>query len=334
MRVGGTGDAALTAMLRQQTAAVKVEVQRLTDEMTTGTAADLGRRVGGDFGPLAGLDATLSRLIAFETAAESAALQAGAIQTTLGSLDSLAADMGAALLTAAGASQPAQLAATLGTAEDQFAAAVSLLNTRFGDRALFAGQELQGRALADAGTILTALEAAIVGAVGADEIATATAAWFADPTGFLATAYQGGAALEAFGVGPGEMAALDVTAADTGLRGTLEGLALAALLDRGALAGSETGQALLARRAGERLIETQTDRASLAARLGTVEGLIEDARTRTGAERAALEIARIGLIETDPYEASVRLEAAQSRLETIYSITARLARLSLTDFLR
>jgi flagellar hook-associated protein 3 FlgL len=36
----------------------------------------------------------------------------------------------------------------------------------------------------------------------------------------------------------------------------------------------------------------------------------------------------------DPYEAATKLEAAQSQLEALYTVTARLSRLNLVDFLR
>jgi flagellar hook-associated protein 3 FlgL len=47
-----------------------------------------------------------------------------------------------------------------------------------------------------------------------------------------------------------------------------------------------------------------------------------------------LEIARADLVAIDPFEAATRMEAAQTQLETLYSVTARLSRLSLVDFLR
>jgi flagellar hook-associated protein 3 FlgL len=256
------------------------------------------------------------------------------MQTALAAVEGMASDFAASLLTAASSPQPAQLKAVLGDAEERFGSAVSHYNTRFGDRTLFAGQESRSSALVPAGIILTELEALTSGLTGASAVEAAVSTWFDDPAGFQALAYRGGDPLVPLAVAPGEDASLDVTAMDPAIRATLKALSLAALLDRGALPGDRVAQATLARRAGEMLMESQTDRASLAARLGAGEGLIEEARVRVEAEISALSIARADTVSVDPYEAATRLELAQTQLETIYSITARLSRLSLVDFLR
>jgi flagellar hook-associated protein 3 FlgL len=47
-----------------------------------------------------------------------------------------------------------------------------------------------------------------------------------------------------------------------------------------------------------------------------------------------LETGRQSLIGADPYESATRLQETQARLEALYTITARTARLSLTEYLR
>ena len=56
------GDLAQSFMLRRQNTDLKSDLQRLTTEMTTGQATDIGRHIGGDYAPLAGIDASLARL--------------------------------------------------------------------------------------------------------------------------------------------------------------------------------------------------------------------------------------------------------------------------------
>ena len=55
---------------------------------------------------------------------------------------------------------------------------------------------------------------------------------------------------------------------------------------------------------------------------------------RNGAETTSLQIARNGITAVDPYETASRLEATRQQLETLYTLTARISRLSLVDFLR
>ena len=61
---------------------------------------------------------------------------------------------------------------------------------------------------------------------------------------------------------------------------------------------------------------------------------IDAAATRNTAEASALNIARAGIVTADPYDAATRLEDLQTRLQSLYLITSRLSRLSLTEYLR
>ena len=73
---------------------------------------------------------------------------------------------------------------------------------------------------------------------------------------------------------------------------------------------------------------------SLARRIGTVEAQIEVARSRNSAEETSLDILRSEIGSVDPYEAGTRLETIRSQLESLYLVTARVARLSLAEYLR
>lgn len=327
------GDLAQSYMLRRQNTDLKSDLQRLTTELTTGTAADTGRHVGGDYSPLAGIDASLSRLQGYKATTSEAALLTGAMQTVLNTVEGMASGLGPSLLAAsnAGATQ-VNLAA--GDARQKLDTAVALYNTDLGGRALFAGVATDGNAVVDVETLLTALDLEILGATTANDLEARIAAWFEAPAGYATAGYLGGGPLTSVAVAPGETANLDFTAADPGIRDTLKGLAMAAMLGRGALAGDPSARADLARLAGENLISSQTSRTNMAARLGTVEGQVETASMRNSAEASALGIARNGITAIDPYETASRLEATRQQLEMLYTLTARISRLSLVDFLR
>lgn len=328
------GDLAQSFMLRRHTAGLKSSVQTLSNEMVTGLATDTAKKTHGDFAPLNAIDSSLARLSAYGAATSESGLFAQAMQTALATVEGMATELGPTLLTVANTGNAASVTNLGKDASQKFHTAVSAFNTRVGDRALFAGQATDAPALAPADTILAALDTVIAGAVSAADIETAMTTWFNDPAGFAAVAYGGGAALAPLPIAAGEQAEIGITVMDPAIRDTLKGLAMAAMLDRGALAGSASGRADLARRAGESLMTSQTDRAHLAAGLGIVEGQIEQASARNGAETTALNIARLGIVSVDPYETASKLEQTQTQLETLYSITARLSRLSLMDFLR
>lgn len=334
MTLTSIGDLAQSLMLRRQNSALKADLSTLSAEMTTGHAADIARRVNGDFAPLGAIDASLARLRAYDGATTEAALRAGAMQIALTTIDGLASDLAPTLLQPLASGQEAQVAILGADARQKFETVVSTLNAVVGDRTLFAGQATNRPALADSETILASIETAIAGAVSAADVEVAVSNWFDDPGGFASTAYLGADPLDGVPIAPNEVAAVTITAMDPALRDTMKGLAMAALLDRGALAGAPAARTDLARRAGQSLISGQTARTDLAAGLGMVEAQIEAATSRNAAESAALQIARAAMVEVDPYDSATRLEATQTQLETLYAITARLSRLNLMDFLR
>jgi flagellar hook-associated protein 3 FlgL len=334
MNITALGDLAQTFMLRRQNADLKADVTRLSTEVTTGQTANVGRHLAGDVSALTGIDSALARLGSYTRAANEAAFFAGAMQTALSTVEDMATDLAPTFLSTATAGNTGTVLTAAREGRQSFETAVILYNTRLGDRALFGGVETARPPLAAPDVLLAAMETAITGAVTAADVETALDAWFASPTGFAATGYLGGPSLADVPVGPGQTARVDVTAADPAIKETLKGFGMAALLDRGLFGGNPQTQASLLRRAGESLLEGQSSRAVLADRLGTTEGQIETARARNGAETASLQIARAELLAVDPYEAASRLQEAQGQLESLYTITARLSRLNLVDFLR
>ena len=82
------------------------------------------------------------------------------------------------------------------------------------------------------------------------------------------------------------------------------------------------------------VLTSQDALVGLGARLGVSEVRIETVQSRNQAELLSLELAQSDLVGADPYRLATELEAVQTNLEMLYSITARLSRLNLTDFIR
>jgi flagellar hook-associated protein 3 FlgL len=328
------GDMAQTFSLRRQNLALKTVVQRMSSEMTSGQVSDPAAAVRGDFRPLIAIDASLKRIDGFRAATTEAAAFTSAMQGVLTNVQEMTSQLIPALLTASNSAQPAHVNGVGIDAGEKFRSAVALIGTRMGDRAIFAGVETTGTALAGSEVILSALDAAVAGATTAAGVEAAVTAWFEDPAGYATQAYVGGASLSPVSVAPGETAEITVTAADPVIRDTLKGLALAALLDRGVLAADPAERTTLARFAATALMETATARSDIAGRIGSAEQKIAEATSRNSAELLALRIARSDILGVDPFEATSALTDAQNKLEALYSVTARLSRLSLVDFLR
>lgn len=334
MTLNSLGDLSHSFQFRRQTVALKTDMQRLSQELTTGLASDTSAQVSGNLVPLASIESSVARINGYATVTTEMLSTASAMQTALTAINDLSSQLSSQLLGATEGSIPAQVDAAGTDAGQKFASVVSLLNTRFGDRSLFAGVAGDGAAVADASSMMASLEAATSSAASATDVESAVEAWMSDPAGFAATGYLGGPPLAAVSVAPGEQAQLSVTATDPAIRSTLKGLAMAALLDRGVFAGNPTARKDLARAAGISLLESAQGRANLQGQLGSVESQVGQAATRNTAEATAMGLVRSRLLSVDPYDTATRLQNTQTQLETVYALTTRLSRLSLVDFLK
>ncbi len=335
MAINGVGDLAQTVSMRRFSANMKQSANIAAQELTTGYTADVGKKLGGNFSTLAGLETSLSRLEGYKVATDAGARVTAGMQTVLGQLDALTDGMGVSLMNASLMEQPGVLASMVADGAQKFESFLSALNTKVGDKTLFAGVTSDGAAVASANEILAAIETAVIGAgaVTAADIEVAVAAWFQDPSGYAAVGYLGGDATGPLAISAEDKLDLGFTAADPAIRDTLQSMAMVALVQRGTvIADAETGAALIYA-AGNNMLQNQSDRAVLAGRVGLAQARIDLAQTRNEAEASALQLARSDLLSVDPYEAATRMEAAQTQLETLYSVTSRLSRLSLVDFL-
>ena len=333
MSITSLGDLAHTFILRRQSAESKAQIRDLSAELTTGVALDKGAHLSGNLAPLAGIENTLAQLRGYKTAALELGMTAGAMQIAVETIGVQTSDLSATLLAAASSGSEARIATVAEDAARRLQTTVATLNTRFGDRTLFAGTTPNQPALIDADALLDLVQGVVAGATGVPDAEALVADWFDDPAGFDAQAYLGGAPQAPVGIASGETARLDLTAADPTVKDMIRSLVMPALMTRGFLAGQPAAQGDLAKRAGEQLLAGQSAWAELAARLGTTEAQIDTAATRNSAETSALEIYRAEMIGVDPFDTATRLEAAQTQLETLFAITARMQRLNLADYL-
>ncbi len=327
------GDLAQSMLLSRRNATLKDSIQALSQEAVTGLTRNATERVGGDFVPLAGIEASLTQLEAYRRVTTETSAVASHMQIALNGISDSASILSSSLLAGATSNSASRINTLAFDANQRLQSAMAALNTRIGERSLFSGDATDRAAVTDTETMMVALDTAIAGAISSADVETAVNTWFSDPGGFKATVYRGGDPLQPISVGPDQQAQIDVTALDPAIVSMIKGLAMASLLHRGALSGSDVARADLAKRAGESLASSQTSFAEMTARLGTTEAGIINAGIQNDSEKSALETARLGLLSVDPYETAAKLQEAQTQLETLFAITARMSRLSLVNFL-
>ncbi|TCP61171.1 flagellar hook-associated protein 3 FlgL [Rhodovulum bhavnagarense] len=336
MEMSSIGDLSRGLMMRRQQSALKTEISALSAALATGQKQDLRSDLRGDFGPLAAMNQRLGVLDAYDHAVGEAAAFFGTVQAALGALGDGAQEVGRALAASGGSLTPSTLDIHADQANSLFDQAVGWLNTQVAGRSLFAGAATDGPALEPAADIRAALAAEVAGLTTAGDIRDAVRGWFHTPGGgFETLAYRGSPQP----AGPlvlalGEKVEQPVLASDPALRELLCGLALASFVGEDGGLGLGAGErSALAGMAGNTVLDAAQGVILLGASVGMGEALIESIGAANAAERVSLQAARNRLTAADPYETATALEQAQTRLETLYAITARLSRLSLADYL-
>ncbi|SIO49737.1 flagellar hook-associated protein 3 FlgL [Rhodovulum sp. ES.010] len=330
------GDLARSFNLRNHTAEIKARLDRLGEEVTTGQTTDPAGRLRGDFRSLGAIDRSLKVMDSYDLATKEAALTTDAMQLTLARISDAATTLSPSLLDAS-TMHSAQTVEALGKdAREWFELSVASLNNQTAGRSLFAGAATDSRALASGEDMLAAIQTSITGLTQAEDVLTAIDAWFDTPGGAFESSGYLGSDLPTGKVrlNDSHSMQLDVTAADPEIRDALKAFATAAVLsDPTVLAGDLSERSELAGAAGERMMSSNGGLIDLMAEVGIAQSRIEEIGTENAANRNLLDLARADMLAVDQYEAASDLQAVQVQLETVYTVTARLSRLSLADYL-
>lgn len=335
MAISSIGDLASGFVLRQQSNILKQKMARLTEELSGGITADVTRHLAGNFSSLADVGHRLALLGSHATSAAQGRVDSGVMQTSLSRFRNEAQLLGETAITFAMSPGTNLVAGTAGEARKALGSMLSALNVTVAGRSLFAGDEVGTAAIANPADFMAAIGNAAAGATSAGDLLTAMDLFFDTAGGSFETAiYQGGAAARAsYPLGEGEAVTLDLRADDPVFRDTLKQVAIAALLDDPGISLSRPDQISLVRQVGETLLTSQDRLTGIEADLGFAQGRIDRAATRISAETAGLNMMQAELLGIDPFEAASELETVQFRLETLYTLTARNARLNLLNFL-
>lgn len=330
------GDSARFHLLQQDGVRLRQELQRLSSEMASGQKADLGRATGGDFSALADISRSLRMTESFSRTIAEAGFAAQARQTAMDRIETEIEGLGPRLLGISTTGSLQELQVALADGAGRLDQAVAALNTRLAGVSLFSGNAPDRPALIEGAAMLVELRPLVAAAPTPADAIAAVEAWFLAPGGGYETiAWQGGTGPAAPAIlGEGMETQAAVSALDPAFREILAGLALTALAAEQTGPTSGEGRRALTVAAAARLQGGEDAMLRLRSDLGMTQARIEEARVAAEAARAGFEIERARLTEADPYRTATDLQAAQTRLETLYVLTARLSRLTLTEFLR
>lgn len=330
------GDMAQSMMLRRQNTRLSSELGRLTEELATGQTSNPSRHLEGNFSHLSALERERSILESYGVAATEARTFTGTMQSALGKVQESSSDLAAALLAAGNGDLPEVVQSASGTAGEVFRSLVTTLNISVAGQTLFAGARTDSAALADADEMLAALRTVVSAQTDLPGILAAVENWFNAPGGgFETDGYLGEtSSLKPFLLGENETISLNLGADAPQLRDILKHTAVAALAADPALDLPSEFQKSLLDHAGNGLVAAQDPLTGIRADLGYTEARVEEIATRIASEKTASEYAIGALLGVDPFETVTRLEEVQLQLESLYTATVRLGRLSLVEYMR
>jgi len=332
----GRSDLASAMKLSEQNTRTKTALAVASGELSSGIKNNLAEATGGDLGKLFAIDRTISQLRSEADAIQLASGKSGLAQTALGSIYENLVDFGPQLLSAVerGDTQSSRFIAS--DARLALGAVITSLNVRYGRHSVFAGAALDQQAVAPSEVILNDISALVSAASDSTAALVAIDDYFFSPTGgFEANSYLG-SALDGplFRDTNGETIEYAQKADSLEIRSALRALAIAAVASDAPNFIGTSDQVDLLREAGSAAIAATGGITTLRERLGFAEGRIETAEARNRAMSGVFEMERSSIVSIDPYEAATKFEALQVQLQTIYTITARLSGLSLTNYLR
>lgn len=336
MTVQSIGDQARAFAMQASANRIKTTLATLTAELASGEVADLGSRLQGNTQHLAGIESRLSALAQFKRNATEAAAHTQGMQDALTSVQTMTESLGRGLYIDPVSATNGLMAARSAEAASTLRAVIGQLNGAVGQRFLFSGTASDTQPLASADTILSALTTRVAGLTKAADVAAAVSEWFDAPPGlggFADTGYQGGAGGQQTPIGEDSTITLTTTALSPAIRDSLKGLAMAALVDRGALPGGGQQARNLLQAAGKSLLDNSPALIAEMSRVGYAQQVIASVQVQGDAATATLQTARNTMREADPYATSAAVTEAETRLQTLYTVIGRLSQLKLADYL-
>lgn len=334
MNLTTLGDLSHSFTSRQRNIAIRQDISRYTQELATGQVSDVRQRLAGNYSYLTDIERKMDILQGYSVATSEAAHFLSATQTVIGNISTTTQDFGNRLLTAEIAAQGPASSDIANDAREVLNQMIGRLNTDVAGRFLFSGTATDQAPLAEATMLIDTARAAMAGATTAADMLAAADIWFDDPGGFAATIYQGSDdALAPLAVSISDNVTMDLTATDPGIRQMLKVVTLAALADDPAFSLNDAQRTELFVEAGKKMLGARDNLTNTAARIGFAEARVDIISARNAAEQTSLNFAKTDLLSIDPFEAATRLEEVQFQLQSLYTVTARNAQLSLVNFL-
>jgi flagellin-like hook-associated protein FlgL len=322
------------------------QLARAIGETSSGRKEDPTRDMGVAASLLYQLHDDIQQGTALQNSTSLAGGRMKTMQTAMSSIATMFQDMSAQILQADVLKQESYTNLATDT-PDVMASIADLLNTDFQGQKIFGGTDSVARPLSNIDTLPAQMRALMDTAVanngGAPLDAAAVAGLISDIDSFFAgpgfAVHHTSASKTADGdpnlvrIGEGQTMAYDVRADNPAFKDALHALALTSLLGSPATSLTSEAKVALAGDAGKLMRGAQASLTIVAGTLGTKEARLERVGEIQTRAIAAATIQINDLEGADYYTLSDQINTMKIQLEATYSITAKMADLSLVKFL-
>ncbi len=311
---------------------IKVRADVTRTEATTGRREDITAAMNGDVGGAHILNKAIDDTKSFQSLLALAQNRSQRTQSALALLGIDAVRIGTETLGASGRNDLPALEALASDARGTISTIFSALNTTDGGRALFGGDVTDRPPLASPEQLLADIDLIMAGATDTTDAQAQLDFYFNDPTGGFATSiYQGGLnKAPAVAISPGIRVDVSATAADQPIKDLIRGL-VAIATHESATFPDKSG---IVEYGATAALSADTSITDLRAVIGVSQARIGAALSRHEAEETILTSLFNEMTGRDQFEAASELQLLESQLEASYLLTARLARLTIADFIR
>jgi flagellar hook-associated protein 3 FlgL len=337
MKVSVTSDLGRLTAMQARARDTREAQSRAATEMTTGETASRYDATAGNTTRIFAIERLLDRNAVFSQTIALTEIRLDTMQNGLGLILEPLQDLAIDLPSSVGLGDVAASELHAETARNAFRDSVSVLNGQAGGLSLYAGTATDSPALADADTLLGALDALAQAAASPADAIAAIDDYFrkAPPGAFYGSGYTGSPD-DSSPVDIGEGRRLDyaVRADDDRLVAVLRSQALAAVVAGGAFAGDDAARMQLLEAAGAAMLSAKEGLLDLRAAVGVSQQALETGKAARVAEQDTLDLARNAILSVDPSEAAAQYQALETQLDTIYTVTARLSEMSYAKYMK
>lgn len=318
----------------QQTNLIKSDLFRLATELSSGKKSDLARSLGMNAETAKAHRHQIDRIDSYLQNSRIADTRLSTIQASLDRIAQIQSSQNSRLALNIDTLDDTQVSIVASASKTGFADAVSALFARAGNVAVFSGTKTDQASVPPAHEILDNLKATLALPASATSLASQVEAYFESGTGGFETQdYRGGPiSTSGFAIAEGKQITTPVSALSPAIRQTLTGLALASIASDDTITPEIADKKAILTAARNKLADT-APLTALQSSIGAIQERVSETSAQQTAQRTALSMHLNTLTQADPFETAGRLQEVQLQLETHFTVSSRLSRLSLVNYL-